>query len=207
MSNLYTLAEAVRRVESVPVEAQTILKDVILETLYRKKSAACFRECGERIALLEQAELTIRVDAPDVAMDFLGRNEIIKRLDDCGVVGFKRNMKLEDLVLWCQSEHLDICAMTNDIEVVVPHPMLERTRKKIYIYLGRKLENDGYYDPEKESYVEYPKGAEYRGMMGVFNGEHKSGWFYKDDEINRLLEKYGHLRCPIWDGPKEDFRD
>lgn len=85
--------------------------------------------------------------------------------------------------------------------------MLERTRKKIYIYLGRKLENDGYYDPEKESYVEYPKGAEYRGMMGVFNGEHKSGWFYKDDEINRLLEKYGHLRCPIWDGPKEDFRD
>lgn len=125
MSNLYTLAEAVRRVESVPVEAQTILKDVILETLYRKKSAACFRECGERIALLEQAELAIRVDAPDVAMDFLGRNEIIKRLDDCGVVGFKRNMKLED----------------------------------------------------------------------------------KDDEINRLLEKYGHLRCPIWDGPKEDFRD
>lgn len=57
MSNLYTLVEAVRRVESVPVEAQTILKDVILETLYRKNPLPAFVSAGKELHYLSKQSL------------------------------------------------------------------------------------------------------------------------------------------------------
>ncbi len=161
MSNIYTLAEAVRRLEDTPDTAQKLFSELMYRHYYRKKEAVMGVHIDhlEGINALENAGLLLCIDDPK--------------------------------------------PQPGSINVVIT-PALEKGWRKVYTYLNWKFEDDGYFDDE---WHDFPKGAKYIGKVGIFTGKSESGWYYPDNDVSRLLEKYGHLRCPIWDGPKEDFRD
>lgn len=204
MANFYTLTEAVDRLETTPLPAQELLMDVLLEMLYREKRKAVglYADKLELARALEAAGVLLCVSDPEQQLRAVGEYArktkqytlVYDRLLAAGYTDLKKN---EDHVAFCLEHPELINVAAGDCFAVVLVPEMERCRRKIYTYLGRKLLNDSYCD-ENMNCIEYPKGAEYRGAVSVLNGDRKSGWYYNDDEINRLLEKYGHLRCPIW---------
>ena len=62
MNDNYTLAEAVRRLESVPEPAQRELRGIMLEILFRKQRAGCSVGHVEDYAALEGAGLIVLID-------------------------------------------------------------------------------------------------------------------------------------------------
>ena len=199
---LYSFPEAVKRLENLPESAQRLLHDAILEILYRKKPAACFTGRDEDVAALESAGLAVNVEAPEVAIGSLGRNELVKRLTSAGVSGFKKNASLEALVEWSgNSPDVDHFTLAPEVSVVVLAPEVERVRKKIYLYLGRKYENESYYDPDADAFIEYPKGASFVTEIHPIEGGSSLMCAFPDDEITALLEKYGCNRCHTWRKP------
>lgn len=199
MGALYTLADAVARVEAVPVSAQHTLSTIILETLYRKKPTACFSDAAAVADLseLEKGGLAVLVDDPEGAMRFLGRNELVKRLSAAGVTGFKRGSSMDALVAWCMEKGVDVLPALDGVVSAILAPELERVRKKVYIYLGRKLEDESYYDPDVDDMVQIPKGAVFSATVGIGKaGELRLA--FPDDEITALLNKYECNRCAGW---------
>lgn len=202
MEKPYTLAEAVARLEAVPVSAQRTLHSVILEVLYRKKPTACFSDAADVADLdaLEKAGLVALVDDPEAAMRHLGRNELVKRLSAAGVAGFKRSGSMDALVAWCMDAGAAVLPAISGVVSAVPAAEMERVRKKVYIYLSRKYEDESYYDPDVDEMLEIPKGA----ALSVTISHGKRGElraYFPDDEITALLDKYGCNRCASWGRP------
>lgn len=198
MSKSYTLAQAVERLESVSINAQKTFQEIILETTYRKKAAACFQNRDQCIDELEAVGISVRVYDPVAAMLFLGRNELLKRLSTADVKGFKKTSSLNALVDWCVENASDaVISITSDVSAVVVSPEIGHIRK-VYSYLCRKFDNDCYYDPDTDSMIDYPKGATFSARIGL-NGEIQgSGYAFPEDEITDLLDKYGCNRCRNW---------
>lgn len=77
---------------------------------------------------------------------------------------------------------------------------LATVRRKLCTYLSRRNENDSYYDPELDRFVEFPKGAQFTATVTV--GTAGSGTSlvleFPDDEITELLDHYGVNRCRGW---------
>lgn len=210
MSNIYTLAEAVSRLESVSDSAQKLFSELLYRHYYGKKEPVIgvYIDRLEDINALENAALLIRVDDPKPQLDAVETHArqtnqplLYERLVSLGYTDRKKSW---DHVGFCL-EHPDLIEkVAFDGIAVVITPALEKGWRKVYTYLNWKFEDDGYFDGE---WHDCPKGAKYIGKMGIFTSESKSGWYYPDNDVSHLLEKYGHLRCPIWDGPKEDFSD
>lgn len=199
MSGYYSLAEAIAHLESVSVKAQEVLHNIILETMYRKKSAACFSDCFAELDELANVGLAVQVDDPEAAMRFLGHHNLVKRLCDKGISGFKKNCSLDALVLWLTlSSDVDISSLVVDIKSFVYSPSLDKVKKKVYIYLGRKLINEHYYDVDTGKYIDYPKGATFSTTVSLVEGVGGLTCEFPDDEITDLLDKYGCNRCRNW---------
>lgn len=211
MSNIYTLAEAVRRLEGTPDTAQKLFSELMYRHYYRKKEAVMgvYIDCLEDINALENAGLVFRIDDPEAQLHAVAAHahdtkQYTLIYDRLLAAGYTDRKKSWDHVSFCL-EHPEIVEkVAFDGLAVVITPALEKGWRKVYTYLNWKFENDGYFDDE---WHDFPKGAKYIGKVGIFTGKSESGWYYPDNDVSRLLEKYGHLRCPIWDGPKEDFRD
>lgn len=78
-------------------------------------------------------------------------------------------------------------------------PDLCKVGRKLCTYLTRRNETDSYYDPDR-GMVDYPKGAELCGVMGL---QGPAVWHaeFPDDEITALLDLHGVNRCRTWQLP------
>lgn len=193
MNDNYTLAEAVRRLESVPEPAQRELRGIMLEILFRKQRAGCSVGHVEDYAALEGAGLIVLIDDPELAMQALGRNELVSRLVSSGVSGFKKNSKLTALVEWCMESDADIAPIVSDVGVAIISPALQRVQRKLYTYLVRKYDTESCYDPDKDAFVEVPSGAAFVATVGTGGSSLKMT--FPEDEITALLDLYGCNRC------------
>lgn len=199
----YKLHEAVERIESVSVCAQKDLHDIILETTFRKNPVACYRGHDQEIAELEASGLCIRVDAPEAAIRFIGRNELVKRLSAAGVSGFKKNSSLDAIVKWSmESAGEAVLTLTPDISTVVTAPALDRIRRKVYTYLNRKFFDESYFDPDTGNVIDYPHGASFVATVDMGGNRGVLRCEFPDDEITELLDKYGCNRCKMWKKPE-----
>lgn len=202
MARFYTLADVVSRVESVPVSAQKVLRDLMLEMLYReKRTVVGIAGVNADVEALEAAGLVLRIDDPEAilrAVHVADRKLIYERLV---AVGHSDRKKSWDHVAFCleHPELLDVVAYDACAAALVPE--FERVRKKVYIYLGRKFEDEQYFDPESGGCITYPKGAAFSAAIRP-DGSSVLSVSFPDDEITALLDKYDCNRCRTWQKPE-----
>ena len=69
MARFYTLTDVVARVESVPIPAQKVLRDLMLEMLYReKRTVVGIVGVNAEVEALEKAGLVLRIDDPEIIL-------------------------------------------------------------------------------------------------------------------------------------------
>ena len=77
---------------------------------------------------------------------------------------------------------------------------LEKVRRKLCTYLSRRNENESYYDPDLDRFVDIPKGSQFVSTVTI--GTEGTGTSlaleFPDDEITELLDRYGVNRCRGW---------
>ena len=203
MTKLYTLSEAVARIESTPISAQRVLHDLMLEMLYRdKRTFVGAIDVKSDIEALENSGLIFRIDEPEIVLRSIhaaNKKFLYERLIAMGYTDRKKN---QDHVAFCL-EHLELFeAITQDAYAVALVPEFERVRKKVYIYLGRKLLDESYYDEDTGLSVDFPKGASFITSLRPFGENSGLQCEFPDDDITELLDKYGCNRCRTWRKPE-----
>ena len=203
MPKPYTLTEVVARIESTTISAQKVLHNLMLEMLYReKRTFVGVIGNNTEVEALEKAGLVFRVDEPEIVLRSIhavNKKFLYERLITMGYTDRKKN---QDHVAFCL-EHLDLFEpITQDACAVALVPEFERVRKKVYIYLGRKLFDESYYDVDTDMYVDFPKGASFVTVLRPFGEDSGLQCKFPDDEITELLDKYGCNRCRTWRKPE-----
>lgn len=81
---------------------------------------------------------------------------------------------------------------------------LKSERRNLCIYLGRRNEDDYYYDPAKEEYLPFPKGAQHYATIDIGLGVSSSefGIEFPDDKITAELDKRGLNRCHAYNASR-----
>lgn len=202
MARFYTLTDVVARVESVPIPAQKVLRDLMLEMLYReKRTVVGIVGVNAEVEALEKAGLVLRIDDPEIILRAVHASNHKLLYERLVAAGYTDRKKSWDHVAFCleHPELLDVVA--HDACAVALVPEFERARKKVYIYLGRKLEDEQYFDPETGNCILYPKGAAFSAVVHLDGGSTLSVDF-PNDEITALLDKYGCNRCRTWQNPE-----
>lgn len=98
---------------------------------------------------------------------------------------------------------LGLCVCVDDPAGVISSPDLEKVRRKVYSYLGRRNEVDVSYD-ENMKEIEIPKGAQFAFVMNLLDpSDTYLGVEFPDDDVTRLLDLHGVNRCRGWRLKKE----
>lgn len=102
------------------------------------------------------------------------------------------------------SEVLDSGLVEETTEGIVTADELKSERRNLCIYLGRRNEDDYYYDPDKEEYLPFPKGAQHYATIDIGLGVSSSefGIEFPDDKITAELDKRGLNRCHAYNASR-----
>lgn len=137
-----SLEEAVDILETLPVSSQLVLKNTLLNKLFRKRE-------------------TYKQKKPDGVAELIASGLVIDASDGA--------VSISDQLVNC--------------------------KRKLYTYLLRKYEDEGFITETGKLY-EYPHGANVILSSKVDEtGERKISFEFPDDEVTRLLDKYGANRC------------
>lgn len=191
----YVLRDAVAILEQLPAESLTSLKNVMYLIFYQKKREIVGVLLDDALAAVIDAGVLVVCDDLLTALEAFGRNEIRDRLICSGVSDFKKSAKHSDLAKWICDNVPDAVALFSDVGAVRISDDFLRASRKIYTYLGRRLDNELIVDGSGRM-LEIPKGAEFVVRL---SGE-ASGLSlrFPDDEITALLDEYGVNRCKGW---------
>ena len=107
------------------------------------------------------------------------------------VVKLKNKENSEELV------SAGLCLRVDEPAGVALVPELEKARRKLYTYLGRRNESEPYFDPESGNIKEIPKGSSFDAIVSLDGGVSLSLCF-PDDDVTALLDEYGVNRCRGW---------
>lgn len=199
--NSFSLNESVSKVEQLSNDSQILLKDFLLEHLFRKAENVG-SEKNEHLDALLEIGILIVVDDPIVRLSAIRRNDLNARMLENGLDGFKKNMSHPKLVQWCVDNAADkISMLCPEIQAVTLAPAYRRSIRKVYTYLLRKFDYDLYIDPEIENELEIPKGATFLTDV-TDNGTTQLELSFPDDEVTKLLDQYGANRCTSWNENK-----
>lgn len=199
-----SLKDAVSELENLNDKSQMIIKDFLYQSLYGKNTEFPVLAADDNSGLLH-CTLLNQVESPDIALQILKRNQIIKILDAHDITGFKRNMSLKDLVSWCIENVSDIWAVFPQIYVFRFDDNFKTAQRRVYSYLLRKYDWEFYYNGEMQE-LKYPHGAKFEdfnitisantdGQIGITHSGDPGVCYFPDDEITSLLTLYGHNRC------------
>lgn len=191
--------DAVAELENLPDADQKVIKEFLYQHLYG--DATEYSVLADKISdNLPKCPLLEQIDAPNIALQTLRRNQIIKALDAHDISGFKRNMSLKDLAAWCSENVSDIWDVFPRVYVFRFSNSFQNSHRKVYSYLRRKYDWDYYYDEDMKK-VRYPFGGKFADVCITFSDgvKYQSGGsgicFFPDDDVTRLLTFYGHNRC------------
>lgn len=107
------------------------------------------------------------------------------------------------------SEVLDSGIVEETSDGIVTVDGLKKERRNLCIYLGRRNEDDYYYDPATEQYISLPKGAKYSATISVSTdgSSVESGIAFPDDEVTAQLEKRGLNRCHAYNEARRNVKE
>ena len=199
-----SLKNAVSELENLNDESQKIVKNFLYQCLFGKIVEFSVLADGNNSGLLDCTLLT-QIDAPEIALQSLKRNQIVEILDVHGIIGFKRNMSLKNLASWCIENVSDIWAVFPQIYVFRFADNFKTAQRRVYSYLLRKYDWDFYYNGEMQR-LRYPRGAKFEdfnitisantvGEIDIMHSGTPNICHFPDDEITSLLTFYGHNRC------------
>lgn len=132
-------------------------------------------------------------------MDSMRKKDITAILDRLNIHP-ESNLKKADLIPWCVQ---NIPTLSDELPkeyIIACLPSFRKAIKKVYTYLRRKFDWDGYYTGDME-YVRLPFGAIpddlniHVSSDGVIQSGTQCGYRFPVDEITELLTLYGHNRC------------
>lgn len=195
----FSLKDAVSELENLNEECQKIVRDFLYQALYQNASE--FPVLAENCnAGLLYCALLNQIEAPEIALQALKRNQILQILDAHSVTGFKRNMSLKNLISWCIDNVPDVWSVFPQIYVFRFVANFKTAQRRVYTYLLRKYDWETYYNEEMEE-IRYPHGAKFEdfSITVSLSGTQQSGnpnvCHFPDDEVTKLLTLYGHNRC------------
>lgn len=186
-----SLREAVAAIEALSFECLAYLKNVLYIMFYDKKRDVVGVCVDDFLAELVNAGVLCICDDLLSSLDAFGRNEMRDRLVRSGVSSFNKNMKHSDLSAWIVKNVPAASSLFSDAVAVKVSDAFVRVSRKIYTYLGRRLENDVVFD-SCGSEVVIPKGSRIVVSAGSLSVE------FPDDEVTALLDQYGVNRCRGW---------
>lgn len=191
-----SLSEAVATIEALSSECLSYLKNVLYIMFYDKKRDVVGVRVDDFLAELVNAGVLCLCDDLLSSLDAFGRNEMRDRLVCSGISSFNKNMKHADLSVWIVNNVPDATGLFSDAVAVRLSDDFVRVSRKIYTYLGRRLEDDFVYEGDG-SEVAIPKGSHFVAAIAIGGGSSLSVEF-PDDEITALLDQYGVNRCREW---------
>lgn len=186
----WDLEQAIEIIETLEPDLQIKLKEIIMPALFKRQYVIPVLLSNELTMLLSNNFLR-EVENPKLAGLALKRNQIIKILDDANVSGFKRNLKKEVLLEWISENVLDFKDLISPYATCVEiSEEFKKSARKTYTYLIRKYDTEEIYNPETDTFIKIPKGAELVISIDALTGEQNSSYKFPQDEVTRLLEKY-----------------
>lgn len=191
-ADLFTIVEIIET--TLNNKQIDLLHNIIKDILFKHHSAIAIKPCSESDELIAHGLLVLSNDN-NAFFEGITRTELIERLEDHGLSGFKKNTKKADLIEWTQKNVSDISSLFPDLQVVNINSKLEGIQKKVYTYLMRRNDKEECYNPDTNRIESIPKGAEFK----TSNGNTKLELRFPNDEITILLDKYGKNRCAKWD--------
>lgn len=171
-----SLEEAVSNIESLPVDIQIFLKN-ILEQFHHKQDYAIVDKCNSLDVITQQSFVYESLDYYSLLYLGYRRNELNNRIAALGIP-FKKNMRSDILAQWAidnipNDKLREIC---NDKTTVIIHPKYKLQRTKLYTYLHRKFDSTSVLSMDLSSQVALLETT------------------LPDDIVTDLLRKNGHYK-------------
>lgn len=197
----YTICEVVELLEKTTDRTQKILKELLLEKLYRNN--LFITVCKEDADLFSDCPLVITLETPlQNKLLKMSKKDIVSALEKIGVEIPKKILKAE-LPQWCQEnapEVNNVITPTYDISLA---NSFHKAQRKTYTYLKRKYDWDCYYNENMDKKY-FPYGSKQKDLVFSlsFNGESVNTemkmdekYYFPDDDVTELLTLYHHNRC------------
>ena len=190
------LGDIVEKIEQLTIPEQKALID-LLRMAYKDEPLFCedpeifssFIAEG-LIAAEQDPERVLQMKRRDVTLDGLAA------LDYHFPEGLKNTKKAR--MEHCMEHAAEICALVYPKAVFLrPAGDLLLAKRKVYTYLLRKLDQEPIYVGGKEEWRSIPHGAEETAAIGA-DGSVTYSIAFPDDEITKLLDKYGVNPCRGW---------
>lgn len=135
----YKIHELFAKINDLPDDTQILLKDVLLNYIYRKFINIGIKNTPENQILIER-DILKEVQDYGALLRTFPRNKINAILDKEGIKGFKRNMSQQNLIKWC-CEFAPNLPLGNIIAVTIAEKACAG-RHQLYKYLKSKYPDE-----------------------------------------------------------------
>ena len=195
-----SLEKAVAELENLNDDAQKMIKNFLNASLSRSKRVfPCIR--NEISESLENCHLLEMLDSPKDALQVFKQKEIISILDEHELIGFKRKMSKEALILWCIENVSDIWEIFPKVIVFRFVEGFNNAQRQVFKYIRRKYDWDSFFDEDMRR-ISYPHGAIFEDVTVSISSDGTPTVFgnpnvcnFPNDKITKLLTMYGYNRC------------
>lgn len=180
--------DAVDRVEKLSDPQRELLGYLLKEMLYNNIGKPVLTNDIEDAQSLIDAELMIVNDSADnidSMFQRINKAELLNRLSIVGYTGFKKSVSKQYLIDFAKENIKNVKSLFPDMVALSINGKLEGAQRKLYSYLLRRDEEEGYIDETGEIYY-IPHGAEFHPTK---NGDWELQ--FPDDDITMMLNRYG----------------